>query len=351
MCFTMNLNNIFRIIIIFFLLSANIAYAKKGRKFAANNKTHKNEASIVVDADTGKILHKNQAHKQVYPASLTKVMTAYLAFDAIEKGKIKLGDKFTVSKHAQSMRPLKLGLRYGEKISMETLINAINIRSANDAAVVIAEAISGTEDKFAILMSDTAKKLGMKSTIFKNASGWHHPKQITTAADMAKLTLAMKRDFPQYMHWFSKDSFTYKGRTIRGHNKVTRTYAGAEGMKTGYTSKAGYNLITSAVQEGKNLVGVVTGGFTSAKRDKKMTYLLDTYFKKHKLQTNVFAAAEFKTDNVKVARPAKVTVPKIKSIAKSKLLSKRKYNTLRGTNKSKVFADNDAFNVTADTKS
>lgn len=325
----------FNILISFIIMIASSsAFAKRiSKKNTSINKSHKNESAIVVDADNGRILHKKDAYKKIYPASLTKLMTIYIVLDNVQEGKIKLDEKLIVSKKAANMRPSKLGLRYGEKIIVEDAIHAVNIKSANDAAVVLSERLAGSEEKFKIEMNKTAKKLGMRMTNFENSSGWHHNKQKTTAADMAKLAIALKRDFKQYMHWFSKEQFTYKGKIIKGHNKITSTYEGAEGLKTGYTAPSGYNLITSAVRDGKNLVAVVTGGKTSDKRDKKMVALLDRYFQDHKIKSDVFAAAEYKARiNLKpVSKPENINIAKIKSIAKSRNLTR--------TNKSKRLVD------------
>ncbi len=236
------------------------------------------QTSLVVDGKSGKILHSRNARKKIYPASLTKVMTIYLIFEALESGKLKLDQKLYVSKYATRALPSKLHLKHKERISVKDAILALIVKSANDAARVVAENIAGSEKKFARLMTIRARQLGMKSTKFTNASGWHDPKQVSTAVDLAKLSIAIKRDFPQYYHLFNKTSFKFKGRTIHGHNKVTKNYPGAEGLKTGFHTPSGCNLITIATRGNKSLVGVVTGRKTSAIRDKKMVQLLDRHF-------------------------------------------------------------------------
>ena len=236
------------------------------------------QTSLVVDGKSGKILHSRNARTKIYPASLTKVMTVYLIFEALESGKLSLNQKLYISKYATRALPSKLYLKHKERISVHDTILALTIKSANDAARVAAENIAGSEKKFARLMTIRARQLGMKNTRFTNASGWHDPKQVTTAVDLAKLSIAIKRDFPQYYHLFNKTSFSFKGRTINGHNKVTETYPGAEGLKTGFHTPAGCNLITIATRGNKSLVGVVTGRSTSAIRDKKMVQLLDQHF-------------------------------------------------------------------------
>ena len=251
---------------------------------AKNNKTRKRislpiQTSLIVDGKTGKILHASNSKEIIYPASLTKVMTMYMLFEALESGKIGMNDKFYVSKHASQALPLKLYVQPGEKISVKDSIRAIIIKSANDISRVVAENIAdGSESKFARLMTLKARQLGMKNTNFTNASGWHDPKQVTTAVDLAKLSIAIERDFPQYYHFFRETSFSYKGKTINGHNRVTATYQGSKGLKTGYTGPAGCNLITSATRGNKSLIGVVTGRKSAAVRDRHMVELLDKHF-------------------------------------------------------------------------
>ena len=232
-----------------------------------------------MDGKTGKILHASNSKEIIYPASLTKVMTMYMLFEALESGKLGMNDKFYVSKHASQALPLKLYLQPGEKISVKDSIRAIIIKSANDVSRVVAENIAdGSESKFARLMTLKAHQLGMKNTNFTNASGWHDPKQVTTAVDLAKLSIAIERDFLQYYHFFRETSFSYKGKTINGHNRVTATYQGSKGLKTGYTGPAGCNLITSATRGNKSLIGVVTGRKSAAVRDRHMVELLDKHF-------------------------------------------------------------------------
>lgn len=238
------------------------------------------ETSLVVDAKTGKVLHARNARIKVYPASLTKLMTLYMTFDAIKAGKLSMNKKLRTSANAEKMKPSKLGLKKGEYITVREAILALIVKSANDAAVVLGENIAGSEIKFASMMTNRAHKLGMHNTLFKNASGWHHPTQKTTASDMAKLAIAIKRDYPAFYHLFSQTNFTFKGKLIHSTNRVTANYLGAEGLKTGYTRHAGYNLVTTASRKHRSLVAVVTGSPSSTARDKKMTKLLDQHFNK-----------------------------------------------------------------------
>lgn len=236
------------------------------------------QTSLVVDGKTGKILHASNARKKIYPASLTKVMTIYLIFEALESGKLHLNQKLYVSSYATKARPLKLYLKQKERITVRDTILGLIVKSANDAARVAAENIAGSEKRFARLMTIRARQLGMQNTTFTNASGWHDPNQVSTAVDLAKLSIAIKRDFPQYYHFFKKTSFKFRKKTIKGHNRVVATYPGAEGLKTGFTTPAGCNLITSATRGNKSLVAVVTGSNSSAIRNKKMVQLLDKHF-------------------------------------------------------------------------
>lgn len=236
------------------------------------------QTSLVVDATTGRVLHAENQDVKVYPASLAKGMTLYMLFEAISTGKFSLDSYFYVSHNATKALPSKLYLQAGERIKVRDAIVALVVKSANDVAYTIAENIGGSEKNFIKLMNKRASALGMKNTHFANASGWHDPKQVSTAVDMAKLYMALKRDFPQYYHFCSKTSFTYKNKTISGHNRVMANYPGATGGKTGFTNPAGFNLVIEASRNGKNLIGVVTGSPSWAVRDKKMVNLLDEHF-------------------------------------------------------------------------
>ena len=265
------------------------------------------QASLVLDANSGEILHYNKASTKVFPASTTKMMTLYLTFDALDEGRINMGTKLKVSKRAAKMRPLKLGLRAGQTITVRDAILATHIKSANDAAVVLAEGISGSEEKFAKMMTAKAKELGMYNTNFTNASGWHSPKQQSTALDLAMLGLALKNDHAKYGYILRKTTFQYKKRKINGHNSVLAYYRGADSGKTGFTSHAGCNLVTTAERGGKKLVAVVTGGGSARRRDTKMIGLLDKHFGITPQHNKSLYAA--KSRNSKVVRK---TVPKKK---------------------------------------
>jgi D-alanyl-D-alanine carboxypeptidase len=235
-------------------------------------------ASIVLDADTGRVLQSSDADSVKYPASLTKVMTLYLTFEALKKGQIRLNDRFTVSAEAAEMPPTKLGLIPGETIRVEDAILALVTKSANDAAAVVAENLAGSEPRFAEMMTRKAQKLGMSDTRFRNASGLPDENQVTTARDMATLALAVMRDFPEYYPYFSRESFTFRGRTHHNHNRLLGNYKGADGIKTGSLRASGFNLIASSKRDGARIIGVVLGGKSTASRDKAMSNLLDRAF-------------------------------------------------------------------------
>ncbi|MBQ8481307.1 MAG: D-alanyl-D-alanine carboxypeptidase [Alphaproteobacteria bacterium] len=232
-------------------------------------------SSIMVNADNGKIMYESNADAVRYPASLTKLMTLYITFNALENGHLKLSDKLKVSKVAAGRSPSKLGVRAGETISVDDAIKAVIVKSANDCATVLAEHFSKSEAEFAVLMTKTAKKLGMNHTIFKNASGLPNSQQKTTARDMSKLAMAVYHHFPQYYKLFAMKSFKYKGQTITGHNHLLDTFSGADGMKTGYTAASGYNIITSAKRNGKRVIAVTMGHKYLNERDKKAALMMD----------------------------------------------------------------------------
>ena len=235
-------------------------------------------AGIVVDAQNGAVLQSVNAHARWYPASLTKVMTVYLTLEAVEAGTLKLDEELTVSTLAASQPPTELGIGVGDKISVEQAILAVILRSANDVAVVLAERVGGSEEAFAKLMTARARQLGMARTQFRNATGLPNPDQTTTARDMAVLGMALLERFPQHYHFFSARSFTYAGQNFGTINGILSRYPGADGIKTGFTCGSGYNLLASAVRDGRRLVGVVLGGVSNEARHSEMIVLLDKAF-------------------------------------------------------------------------
>lgn len=235
-------------------------------------------AAIVIDADNGSILHEVEANQLWFPASLTKAMTLYMAFDALKAGQISLGDTLTTSRHAARQPNSKLGLRQGERLTVREAILAVITRSANDAAVVLGEELGGTEENFGTMMTARARSLGMNSTRFMNATGLPDDLQVTTSRDLAVLAWRIQHDFPVYYQFFSAQGFDYKGTTLRSINAFVKNYPGAEGMKTGFTCGSGYNLMASAHQNGQRLIGVVLGGMTSKERYQIMTRIMDAGF-------------------------------------------------------------------------
>jgi len=240
---------------------------------------------IVVDAKTGAVLEVHNADARTYPASLAKLMTLYITFQRLSTGKMTLGERLHVSAHAAAQPPTKLYLSPGETISVNSAILGITTRSANDAAVVLAEAIGGTEWKFANLMNQTAHQLGMDRTTFRNASGLPNRRQKTTARDMATLALAIMRKYPQYYHYFGVNSFVFRSKVIHGYDNLLGRCPGVDGMKTGYTSASGFNIVTSAVRNGRRLLGVVMGGSSAYSRDRLMEALLKRSFSLDRTRT------------------------------------------------------------------
>ena len=251
-------------IFVFLILSSSITFAKK--------------AAIVIDFDTKEVLFEVNANTKNYPASLTKIMTLYILFDQIEKGLLTYNTKLKVSKIASSRSPSKLYVEAGSYIKVEDAIMALIIKSANDVATVVAENISGTEKDFAKLMTRYARNLGMANTTFKNASGLPNRAQLTTARDISILSHALISNFPEEYKLFSKQNFTYNGKTYKTHNKLMLNYEGADGIKTGYIKASGFQLAFSAVRNNKRLVGVIFGGDTGKQRDRSLKIIMDKEF-------------------------------------------------------------------------
>ncbi|MDX1266986.1 MAG: D-alanyl-D-alanine carboxypeptidase, partial [Oceanisphaera sp.] len=235
-------------------------------------------AAIVLDADSGEVLHASNADATRYPASLTKMMTLYLLFEAMDKRLMRLDTAMPVSAHAASMPQTNISLKKGERLRVRDAIPALVVRSANDVAVVVAEALGGTESEFARMMTAKARSMKMTSTTFRNASGLPDNAQSSTARDLAILSLRLMKDFPQHYHYFSTASFSFRGKTYYSHNRMVKNYAGVDGMKTGYIRASGFNVATSAVRGERRLIGVVMGGNTAQSRDAQMAKLLDGGF-------------------------------------------------------------------------
>ena len=237
-------------------------------------------SSIVIDALSGEVIASSNADELRYPASLTKLMTLYITFSALEKGDLQLDTPLKVSRHAANRAPSRLGLRAGETITVKDAVLALIVKSANDCASVLAEALGENEENFAKIMTDTAKELGMKNTTFKNASGLPNKTQKTTARDMAILGSAVYHHFPEYYDLFSTKKFTYKGHTFYTHNHLLKRFKGADGMKTGFTSAAGYNIVTSAERDGRRVIAVTMGHNSVKERDYKVAQLMNKGLKK-----------------------------------------------------------------------
>lgn len=251
------------------------AHARRSHRAKSADSYQPAYSSIVVDANSGAIMQATNADAPRHPASLTKIMTLYLLFERLEQGKIKLTTELPVSAHAAIQAPSKLGLKPGESIRIETAIRAIVTKSANDVAVVVAEAIGGDEPAFAKMMTAKARALGMNQTVYRNASGLPDDQQITTASDQAILGRAIQDRFPKYYYYFATRTFEYRGHAIRNHNHLLGTIDGVDGIKTGYIRDSGFNIVTSVRRGNHHLVAVVFGGRSAPARDARVRSLID----------------------------------------------------------------------------
>ena len=237
-------------------------------------------AGLVIDAKTGKTLYARHADSKRYPASLTKMMTMYMMFEALESGRMSKKTRIRFSKYAASRPPSKLGIRAGGSISAENAIKALATKSANDVATAVAEHLGKSESNFARMMTRKARELGMSRTTFKNASGLTAKGQLTTARDMARLGIALREHYPQYYKYFSTTSFKYGKANYRNHNRLLGRVKGVDGIKTGYTRASGYNLVTSVRHNRRSIVAVVMGGKSGKSRNAQMQRLISRYMKK-----------------------------------------------------------------------
>lgn len=269
-------------------------------------------AAIVVDANTGKVLHSSRANAPRYPASLTKMMTLYMVFEALDEKRISKKTRIRFSKYAAGRPPSKIGIRAGRSITVENAILALVTKSANDVAAAVGEHLGGSESGFARMMTTKARQLGMKSTRFRNASGLPNSKQVTTARDMATLGLALREHFPHHYKYFSTRSFKYGKRRYGNHNRLLGRVRGVDGIKTGYTRASGYNLVTSASKGKRRIVAVVMGGRSGKTRNAAMTRLVAKYLPRaSKRSRGPLVAARRSSPNVAVANlpNAKAPVP------------------------------------------
>ena len=263
-------------------------------------------ASIVVDGNSGSVLQAASPDALRHPASLTKVMTLYLLFERLEAGRLKLDSALKISEHASEQAPTKLGLKPGQTISVEDAIKGIVTKSANDAAVAVAENLGGDEDGFAKLMTQKAHALGMSHTIYVNASGLPDDNQVTTARDQAILGRAIQERFPHYYRYFSTESFVYHGEAMRNHNHLLGAVDGVDGIKTGFTRASGFNLLTSLHRDGRYLVAVVMGGPSASERDERMRELISAHIKEAAVRRTapMIAEAAERREEASVRSPA-----------------------------------------------
>jgi D-alanyl-D-alanine carboxypeptidase len=282
------------------IFTTDAADARRYRRHYAHHRVHRDVsesyspqfASIIVDGNSGSVLQSTSPDGLRHPASLTKIMTLYLLFERLESGKMKLDTEMPVSQHAADQDPTKLNLRAGQTIRVEDAIKGLVTRSANDAAVVIAEAIGGDEDDFAAMMTRKARALGMSKTVYRNANGLPNDEQVTTARDQATLGRAIQERFPRYYRYFSTTSFTWRGEQIRNHNHLLGSVEGVDGIKTGYTRASGFNLVTSMRRGNRHLIGVVLGGRSGGSRDAIMRNLLAENLEKGATTHTVAAVTE-----------------------------------------------------------
>ena len=286
------INLAFLILLIFQLLAPQISLADNVEEIEEETGCSDVYSYLSFASKNKTIISEYNSQSILYPASLTKVMTLYLTFEAVKKGKIRLGDMITVSGRGEEMSAVNkittLKLKEGDKISVRQAIRGTLIKSFNGAAVSLAEKVAGDEWKFVRLMNEKAKELGMRNTSFRNATGLHHPGQYSNAYDLARLTIAIIQDFPRYYHLFSRKDFKYKGKKYRSHNHVLQNYRWAEGLKTGFTRASGFNLISSAKKNNNRIVAVLLACASYEERDEFMMEILDDSFKR---------ASKFKKNN------------------------------------------------------
>jgi len=243
-------------------------------------------ATVLMDAGTNEILYAEQATAIRHPASITKVMTLYLVFDALEAGRLRPDDRVVISSHAASQRPSKLGLAPGQSLSVEDAIKVVAVKSANDIAVALAEKVGGTEQNFARLMTAKARQLGMRQTMYANASGLPDPAHFSSAQDIAILSAAMIRNHPNYYGCFAEQSVSYGRLRMANHNKLLGVVPGVDGIKTGFTNDSGFTLTASAVRNGRRLIAVVLGSPSGWQRDRDITSLLNAGFTALEIRRN-----------------------------------------------------------------
>lgn len=270
----------------FVLIAAGLTPTPGAEPVVAQSGENTRYAAIVVDAQSGEVLFARRADNPRYPASITKVMTLYMTFEALAEGRVKLDDMITVSPRAASQPPSKLGLAAGQRISVDDAIRSLAVRSANDMAVAIAEHVGGSEARFAAMMTLRAQELGMTQSRFVNPHGLPDSRQISSARDLAILSRAVMRDYPQYYHYFGQHHWVYNGRQYGNTNGLLHSGNGYDGIKTGFTNASGYNLAASAVRDGRRIITVVLGGRSSRTRNAHVAELMDTGFEVERLRAS-----------------------------------------------------------------
>jgi len=260
-------------------------------------------AHFIYDVKSGKVLASENADDINHPASLTKMMTLYMTFEALREGRLKWDQDIPMTPNAASKIPSKLGVAAGRTITVREAVNGMIVRSANDAAATMGDYLGGSEDRFGEMMTRKARALGMSRTVFRNASGLPDDSQVTTARDMAQLALALIRDFPREYQLFSARNMEFRGKRLRGHNNLMYRYPGMDGVKTGFTNASGYNIASAVTIDGRRVIGVVMGGKSARKRDDQMAALLDRYVPGNNAASGGLVA--FETQK----RPAEDTVP------------------------------------------
>ncbi|MEO1304881.1 MAG: D-alanyl-D-alanine carboxypeptidase family protein [Pseudomonadota bacterium] len=269
------------------LLKSTLAAAALFAAGLSPTATAEKYASIVIDLERDQVLHSRHADAPRYPASLTKAMTLYMLFDAMKAGEVRLHEDLPVSRTAAKQPPSSLRLRAGSSITTKDAINALITKSANDVAVVVAERLGGTEERFATLMTAKARAMGMESTTFKNASGLPNSQQLSTARDMAVLAERLLEDHADYYGYFSNKKFSWGRSTYKNHNRLIGTVQGVDGIKTGYTRASGFNLMTSAKRRGRRVVAIMFGGSTARSRDQHVADLVEAAYKSFELTSDV----------------------------------------------------------------
>jgi len=288
------------LLVVFVFAGISVSAAKANAKYAG----------IVIDAKSGKTLYSYRADSLRYPASLTKMMTMYMMFEALESGKLKKNTRIRMSRYAASKPPSKLGIKPGRSIAAEHAILALATKSANDVAAAVAEHLGGSEANFGKMMTRKARNLGMSRTTFKNASGLTAKGQLTTARDMARLGIALREHFPQYYHYFSRRSFKYGKANYRNHNRLLGAVRGVDGIKTGYTRASGFNLVSSVEDNRRSIVAVVIGGKSGKSRNAQMRKLISKYLPKATKRKKRKLLARAKSRSVFVASAANIQLPK-----------------------------------------